>query len=209
MFIAAGIFIPLQWKNDLPATLPTHWGSNGPDAFGTLTEFLVVPSVTFGLVIVFFGILFHVIARDISIQRIGIVANIFVSGLSASITISTAAQARGVTDPTTIDFPAAVVSFSALGSLALGLLLSLSLPRPTYEAAQGLPDVTAPRADLTVHENAAWFIRQFSASSVWFGMGSIPTVAILAFHYPCVGCSHSGSLPCLCFTGIVYVGCSS
>ena len=186
LILLAGLILPLIWRSEMPDTVPTHWGSNGPDAFGSFTSGFIAPiAIMFGVVL-FVTALIALIGRDASTQRVGIVVTTAIAGLGSTITIVSGHQARGATDPASINLPGLGMTVGIVIGLALGVLFAFLLPAPHYGNATALPEASAPRANLGELETAVWFTRVYSRASLYSGAFAvivIITIALVAKTY--------------------------
>ena len=176
VILVLGAALPLLWRNELPSQIPHHWGSDGPDSFGSLGD-LLIPLIGIGAVLIIgMGVLFRFIAKDISVQRIGVVTNVFLAALMSTITITTTYAARGLTDTSNMDIPGIAIVGGIIGGIGIGVALAATLPAPTPRSATSLPGSTAPRTPLAESEDAAWVTRQTAGKGVWIML--IASVAI-------------------------------
>jgi hypothetical protein len=167
--LSLGAIVPFRWQDELPALIPHHWGSNGPDAFGTLGD-LVWPLVYIGgPLLVGMTVLFAWVGKDISTQRIGVVTNNFLGALFAAIPISTAYAARGLEDASQLDEHFGYVALGAITGVVLGALLAWALPKPASLPVHATPSETVPRQRLSDTESGVWVSREISWPMVWVG----------------------------------------
>ncbi|WP_313280851.1 DUF1648 domain-containing protein [Timonella senegalensis] len=178
--LAVGVIMPLIWQPEMPETLPTHWGTNGPDAFGSFASAFIIPLAIMLAVIIILTIVMRFAGKDSSAQRIGIVTTTTLASLGTAITLTTGFNARGAVDPTKIDLPDVAIATGVVIGLLLGVVLAALLPTPKYSLATAHPDVLAPRTQLGEHETGVWLARQFSKSNLIAGVTAVVGLIVLA-----------------------------
>lgn len=172
-----GAALPWLWRNDLPPRLPLHWGVNGPDRFGSLIELTGLTTAIGIVVVVGIGWLTTILGKDVSTRRMGVISNNTLAFLLASIPVSTAYAARGLSDPASMTIPSLPIGIATAGGCALGVALALTVPRDTYSPALAPPTASAPRVALSDTETGVWVSRQFAGTSIWLAVGSIVVVS--------------------------------
>lgn len=178
--LAAGSLLPLLWKSSLPELLPTHWGTNGPDQFGSLAS-LIWPTLAIGAVlIVVLAAGITQLNRESLTQRICIVTNNFVAFMMGSIPAVTAFKARDLTETVDMSDPIALSMLFGLLGVGVGALLAYLLPKQETPTAQNLPTDGSPRVLLSESEAGIWVSREFSAAGVWIGILAAALTSVLA-----------------------------
>lgn len=168
-----GAVLPWLWRLELPQRVPLHWSFNGPDRFGSLTELTASITIVGVIVVVGIGWITMVLGADVSTRRMGVITNTVLAFLLASIPVSTAHAARGVSDPSTLSFPSIPIGLATVFGAALGVALAFTLPRAPHAPAVVSPATAAPRVALSDAETGVWVSRQFAGTSIWIAMGSI------------------------------------
>ncbi len=187
--LSLGAIIPFQWQAELPALIPHHWGSNGPDAFGSLGD-LVWPMVYIGgPLLIALTFLFAWVGKDITTQRLGIITNNFLSALFAVIPLSTAYTARGLEDASQLDGHFGYIALGTLAGIALGAVFAWLLPHPGSTSTAQIPGDSAPRQQLGESETAVWIGREVSLTTIIIG-----TIAFVALTISLISTGATGML---------------
>lgn len=168
--LVIGSLLPLLWKSELPELLPTHWGTNGPDQFGSLSG-LIWPTLVIGaLTIVVLSVAVTQLNREAFTQRISIVTNNFLAFMLGSIPAVTAFRARDLTETVDMSDPIALSMLFGLLGVGVGALLAYLLPKQETPAALAVPAEGAPRVLLSESEAGVWVSREYSMAGVWIGI---------------------------------------
>ncbi len=178
--LAVGCVTPLLLRDQLPTSLPLHWGTDGPDRFGSVID-LVWPLAVFGTILILgMGFLGAKLGKEVMTQRILIITNNFLAALFCAISLGTVLATRGLTDTSSMELSNWWIALGTVGGIVLGVLLAWLLKAPQISTASDLPDPTAPRTQLSETEGAVWVAREISVPSLAIGVFAVALVTVAA-----------------------------
>lgn len=174
--LIAGSLAPLLWKAQLPADIPLHWGTDGPDRWGTVYQ-LVFPLLGIGSgLILILGSLGIKIGKETTAQRVLVLTNSFVAALFASITLGTAFESRNLASAADVPLNNWWIVGGIVGGLLIGGVLAIIIPKRVSSVAVSLPPADAVRAPLADTENAVWVQREVSTPSMAIGIFAVVVI---------------------------------
>ncbi|WP_026877770.1 DUF1648 domain-containing protein [Jiangella gansuensis] len=166
--IAAGLV--LRWRDDLPSTVATHWGTSGsPDDFSSVTTVAwLVLGFSAGLAAIGLALVVAVRFEPV-VSRVVAATSAGTAGFVAVLAAGLTEKQRGLADAAEADLSAGPI----LGALAAGAALALvaTLLVPVWRTAPAVP-ADAPRLPVGDGERVMW------TRSV--ATGSLPAAVLIA-----------------------------
>lgn len=164
VILAVGAGVAASWRDELPARVATHWGSDGPDGFSSLSTLLVGTVAGCAVLVAAFWAFAFWAGRVRNLRQLAVGLNVGVATLVAALTVGTLAPQRGLTDGSEVGGVGLAITVAVFGALALGLLVALALPRDEPSPETDRPRDDVPRIPLTADERAVW-VRRTSSST--------------------------------------------
>lgn len=164
--VTLGGVVAASWRDELPARVAIHWGSDGPDGFGSLTALLVgsvVGSVVF--VVAFWSSTFWA-GRVRSVRQLAVGLNVGVATLVAGLLVGTLGPQRGLADGAEVGSVGGAIPAAVAAAAALGTVAALIAPRDAPSPELDRPRDDAPRLPLAADERAVWVRRTASGTGV-------------------------------------------
>lgn len=171
--LAIAVVVPLMIRDELPSSLPLHWGVDGPDRFGSVTDLVWPIGVIGAIVIGLMGLLGVKLGKETMTQRVLVITNNFLAALFAAITLGTSFAAKGMSDASQLDLSNWWIVSGIVGGIALGIVCATFLKAQPVVHAHELPSVNAPRAALSETEGGVWVAREVSAASLIIGIFAV------------------------------------
>lgn len=164
--LAAGAGVAWAWRDELPAQVAIHWGSDGPDGFSSLAA-LLVGSVVGGAAstVALWAYAFWA-GRVRTVRQLAVGLGVGITTLVAGITVGTLAPQRGLADGADVGGVGGPLTLAVVAALVLGLLAALAVPRDAPSPELDRPRDDAPRIPLTADERAVWVRRTASSTGV-------------------------------------------
>lgn len=154
--IAATLATAWAWRGSMPDPIAVHWGTNGPDGFGSFAPNILWPEAVAAITAVLLWALGYFAGRQSSIRRSATGIAVWMAMLMSGVNYSSMSLQRGLTDAHaagSINTPLAFV-FLAATAAAIGAAV-LSPSDPPLPATAPVPP-TAARLALRPGEQATW-----------------------------------------------------
>lgn len=178
---AAAAGVALSWRDTLPDPVATHWGTDGPDGFTSVTaSVLTMGAIAVGLAILFWAI-GHFWGQVASTRRLAAGVGVGMSVLMAGVQLLTLAPQRGLDDATRAGDVDAAMALSLAAALAVGALVAwLLVPGDVERAATAPVPASAERVRVPDGERAAWIARISGGPSLWIFVLATASLAVAA-----------------------------
>ncbi|NED98750.1 DUF1648 domain-containing protein [Phytoactinopolyspora halotolerans] len=176
---AIGATLVQSWRDELPARVAIHWGTDGPDGYASVTG-VVTTIAAFGVAFAAIGLVLCLAVRHESIVTRVIAgmtsgATTFVTALVAGL----AADQRGVADARDAELSAVIVLTAFI--LAAGVTASAVYTVPRHPAPSTRMPADAPQIPLGESERVMWTRSAGAGGSVMIMMAVITVVtAVIA-----------------------------
>jgi len=164
--LAAGAGVAQSWRDELPARVATHWGSDGPDGFASLDTLLVGSLLGCGALVVALWAFASWAGRVRTLRQLAVGLSTGVATLVAALTVGTLAPQRGLTDGSEVGGVGVAITLAVVAAVVVGLLVALVLPRDEPSPDEDQPRTDVPRIPLTADERAVWVRRTSSTTGV-------------------------------------------
>jgi len=156
LVLAAASLVALSWADDLPDPVAVHWGTHGPDGFGSLAT-AILPMVVVGvLTSVGFWALSFWAGRAASTRRIAAGTSVGLAFFLGLITLGGLWGQRGLADAHDAAGIGTTILVATLAGLAAGAVAALVSPADDDQPATAPVDPDAPRLELSDSERAVW-----------------------------------------------------
>lgn len=160
--------VALSWRDRLPDPVATHWGTDGPDGFASVTfSVLTIGGVGLGLALLFWAI-GHFWGQVASTRRLAAGVGVGMSVFLAGVQLLTLAPQRGLDDATQSGDIGTAMGLSFAAALVIGALVAwLLVPGDVERAATAPVPASAERLPLPDGERAAWIRQTSGGPSLW------------------------------------------
>lgn len=167
------------WSGELPDPVAVHWGSDGPDGFGSLAS-AVVPLVVVGaLLAVGAWVLAFFAGHSSSTRRIAAGSSVGMSVLLGVMLLGSLDAQRGLVDAAQAPGVTSTLLVAIVAGLATGALAAAVTPGDADQPATLPIAADAPRLALGSSERAVWRRTAFSRSSLVVGVAAVLVVVVL------------------------------
>ncbi|WP_029289452.1 DUF1648 domain-containing protein [Cellulomonas sp. HZM] len=175
--LAAATAVALSWADDLPDPVAVHWGTDGPDGFGSLAS-AIWPMLLTGVVtsVGAWALAFWA-GRASATRRIATGTSVGLAAFLGCIMVGSLAGQRGLADAVDAGGFGPTLLVAVIAGLVLGVaaaaLVRTDRPQPTTARV----DRDAPRLDLGDSERAVW--RRSVHSRPTLVVGTVAVLAVL------------------------------
>lgn len=179
---ATSALIAWSWRDDLPDPIATHWGSDGPDRFSTLTSALITtPLISVAISAVLWATAFWW-GWSASTRRMANAFSLGISILLYGVLLGSLDAQRGLADAAKVGGIGPVIGIAAIAGIAFGVLVGILTPGDAHRPAATPPPPSAARLPLATNERAVWLRDATGGPGLLIGLlavsVSIPAVAI-------------------------------
>jgi hypothetical protein len=177
--IAATLATAWVWRGSMPDPIAVHWGTNGPDGFGSFAPNIVWPEAVAAVAAVLLWALGYFAGRQSAIRRSAAGIAVWITVLMSGVNYSIMNLQRGLTDAHFAGSINAPMAFVFLASAAAAIGAALLSPSDPPLPATAPVSPTAARVALRPGENATWIRDVTSRSYVGAVVAVVVAVAIV------------------------------
>jgi hypothetical protein len=179
VIIAATLATAWAWRESMPDPIAVHWGTNGPDGFGSFAPSILWPEAVAAVAAILLWALGYFAGRQSAIRRSAAGIAVWMAVLMSGVNFSIMSLQRGLTNAHaagSINTPLAFVFLAATAAAIGAAVLSPSDP-PLPATAPVSP--TATRLALRPGEQATWVRDVTSRGYVGAVVAVVVAVAII------------------------------
>ncbi|WP_168211687.1 DUF1648 domain-containing protein [Ruania zhangjianzhongii] len=164
VLLVTAVLVVLSWRDRMPPEVAVHWGPNGVDRTGSLSELIAVPLVLGGVSWLIVSILCLTAARIALTRRLLVGVSAGMGALFAGIVLSSAAVQLDVIDPAAAADPAIGMAVTVVAALVIGFGAgALAGDDPPQPSTAPVP-ADAPRSALPT---SAFWAGEARTTRVW------------------------------------------
>jgi hypothetical protein len=168
---ASAVAVAWSWRGELPDPIAVHWGTHGPDGFGSLTPNVVIPAIACMVVAGLLWALGFFAGRQSFTRRGAAAGAIWLTTLLEGVSIGGLSVQRGVADAREAgSITGAIVIAFVIATAAAGVAILLSPGDPPQPTTESIPD-DATRLPLGENEQASW-IREVLSPGYHFSLAA-------------------------------------
>lgn len=187
----------LSWRDRLPDPVAVHWGPDGVDRLGTLTELWVLPVAVF---VPAFALgmwaLGHFVGQSALTRRLAAAVAVWCGVYMPAVALATAAVQLDLDDASRAGDIGGLVALALVPATALAVVAGWLTPGDAPQPAIAPVPAGAARVPLGAHERASW-VRSTSQAGTWaLAAVTFASVAVL-------GWATRSWLPTLAFTALL------
>jgi len=177
--LGVAALVAVSWSDELPDPVAMHWGTDGPDGFGSLAS-AVVPMLVVGVLLAVGGwALAFFAGHASSTRRIAAGSSLGMSGFLTAILLGSLDAQRGLTDAAQAPGITTTLLVAIVAGLALGALAAVVTPGDGDQPATQPIAADAPRLTLGSTERAVWRRDAFSRTTLVVGIAAVLVVLVL------------------------------
>lgn len=166
LIVVVGAVVAASWRDELPARVAIHWGTDGPDGFSSPTALVVGVLLGSAVFVVASWSFAFWAGRVRQLRQVAVGLSVGITTLLAISTVGTLAPQRGLADGSDVGGVGGALALAVVAGTALGVLAASVLPQDVPSAAVDHPREDAPRLPLSADERAVWVRRTASSTGV-------------------------------------------
>lgn len=175
--VTAAVAVSWSWRDELPDPIAVHWGTHGPDGFGSFAPNVVIPAIGCMIVAGLLWALGYFAGRQSFTRRGAAAGAIWLTTLLGGVSVGGLSVQRGVADAREAgSIAGAIVVAFVIASAAAGAAILLSPGDPPQPTTASIPD-DATRLPLGENEQASW-VREVLSPGYHFSLAA--TVVAMA-----------------------------
>lgn len=179
VLLATAVLVALSWADELPDPVAVHWGTHGPDGFGSLASAIVPMAVVGALVAAGSWALAFYAGRSASTRRIATGTSVGMAVFLGVVMLGSLHGQRGLADVAQAPGFTSTLLWAIVGGIAAGALAALATPSDEPRPATAPVDPDAPRLVLATSERAMWQRTVFSRGALVVGVVTVLVVLVL------------------------------
>ena len=179
VLLGIAVAVAVSWADDLPDPVAVHWGTHGPDGFGSLAAAIVPMLVTGALLACGAWALAFYAGWSSSTRRIAAGSSLGMAFVLSALMLGSLHAQRGLADAANAPDVSTPLLVGVLGGIAVGALAAWLTPADEDQPATVPVDPSAPRIDLRSSERAVWRRSVFSRTTIVVGIGAVLVILVL------------------------------